>query len=292
MARKVAILGGTGKMGQWFAKYFHDKGFKPIISGRSPEKSARIAKELGVGYAESNFEAVRDANMVVVATPIEATAKTILEISSHVREDAILFDIASIKGDVIEALEEAANMGVRALSIHPLFGPGASSVSGKRFLMIPINKDLRVVNEMSQMFEGDGGVVHVIESGEIHDKMMALTLALPHFLNIVFGKVLAGRDIGEVKKLGGTTFALQLLLAESVLCQDPNLYYAIQSQNPAFAKVLNDLARTLGEASSLIREKDKIGFIKNFEETRASLSRDSEFSRAYQRFYKALEAIK
>jgi prephenate dehydrogenase len=289
---KVAILGGTGSMGQWFAKYFHNKGFKVIISGRTPEKTARIAEELGIDYAESDVEAVSGANMVIVSHPIEVTANSILETAGHLQKGAILFDIASLKGDAIEALEKASKRGVRAISIHPLYGPGAQSISGKQILMIPINEDVHVVDEMTEMFEADGGIVHVLESGEVHDKMMALTLGLPHLLNIIFGKVLSEEDISVVKKCSGTTFALQLLLTESVLSQDPNLYYAIQSLNPAFKAVLNRLVTVLKEMTLMITKKEKNRFITTFEETKSSLSRDSEFSSAYHRFYKAVEAIK
>jgi prephenate dehydrogenase len=120
--------------------------------------------------------------------------------------------------------------------------------------------------------------------------MMALTLGLPHFLNILFAKVLAGSDIQEVKKFGGTTFTLQLLLAESVLSQDPNLYYAIQNQNPAFKELLNTVLTSLKEMTAAVVQNDKPRFIKHFQETTASISQDPEFSTAYQRFYKALDA--
>jgi prephenate dehydrogenase len=290
MAVKVAILGGTGGMGQWFARYFQGKGFDVVISGRFPEKTARVARELGVGHAASDVTAVRDADMVVVSMPIEVSAKSILDVASHMQKDAILFDLASVKGDVIKALERAAKMDLRVLSVHPLYGPGAPSLRGKQVLLIPINENIQVVEEMAQMFKEDGGVVHLLKSGEVHDKMMALTLGLPHFLNILFAKVLAGGDIQEVKKFGGTTFSLQLLLAESVLSQDPNLYYAIQSQNPAFKELLSTVLTNLEEIASAVVQKDKSRFIKHFQETTASISRDPEFSTAYQRFYKALDA--
>jgi prephenate dehydrogenase len=290
MAVKVAILGGTGGMGQWFAKYFQSKGFDVVISGRFPEKTARIARELGVGYAATDVTAVRDADMVIVSLPIEVTALSILNVASHMQKDAIIYDLASVKGDVIEALESVAKMGLRALSVHPLYGPGAPSMRGQQVLLIQIDEDVNVVEEMAQLFKADGGVVHVLESGEVHDKMMALTLGLPHFLNILFAKVLAGDDIRDVKKFGGTTFTLQLLLAESVLSQDPNLYYAIQSQNPAFNELLTTLQMSIKEMASAVVQKDKPSFIKHFEETTASISRDPEFITAYQRFYKALAA--
>jgi prephenate dehydrogenase len=157
--------------------------------------------------------------------------------------------------------------------------------------MIPINENLQVVEEMSQMFRADGGLAEVVESGEVHDLMVALTLALPHFLNIVFGKVLSKWDIREVKKFGGTTFTLQLLLAESVLSEDPNLYYVIQSHNPAFKEILQYLSESMNRGASFIKEHNQVDFVHTFTEIHASLSRDPEFSSSYHRFYQALKAI-
>jgi prephenate dehydrogenase len=287
---KVAILGGTGGMGQWFASYFKGKDFDVVLSGRFPEKTARVASALGVSYAASDAMAVRNADMVVVSTPIEVTATSIRTVAGHMRKGAILYDLASVKGDVIEALKEATTMGLRAVSVHPLYGPGAPSMRGQQILLIPINGDRQVVDEMAQMFQEDGGVIHVLESGEVHDKMIALTLGLPHFLNILFAKVLAGNDIRDVKKFGGTTFTLQLLLAESVLRQDPHLYYAIQSQNPAFTDVLTAVRTSLDDLASAVLNKDDSRFIALVQDATASLSRDPAFSTAYQRFYKALNA--
>lgn len=287
---KVAILGGTGGMGQWFASYFLGKDFDVVLSGRFPEKTARVARALGVGYAASDALAVRDADMVVVSTPIEVTAGTIRDVAGHMQRGAILYDLASVKGRVIEALEAAATMGLRALSVHPLYGPGAPSMRGQQILLIPVNEDRQVVDEMAQLFQGDGGVVHVLESGDVHDKMMALTLGLPHFLNILFAKVLARDDIRDLKKFGGTTFTLQLLLAESVLSQDPHLYYAIQSQNPAFTDLVTTVRTSLDELTSAVMHKDNPRFITLFQDAAASLSRDPGFATAYQRFYKALNA--
>jgi prephenate dehydrogenase len=121
--------------------------------------------------------------------------------------------------------------------------------------------------------------------------MMAFTLALPHFLNIVFGRTLTHADIIEIKKFAGTTLTLQLLLAEAVYNEDPDLYYEVQSQNAAFPKVLDVVLEVTREIASTIRRKDRREFLKAFEEARTALAKDPEFVHAYQRFYKAFEAI-
>ncbi|MFH0897118.1 MAG: prephenate dehydrogenase/arogenate dehydrogenase family protein [Candidatus Bathyarchaeota archaeon] len=288
MARNVVILGGTGKMGRWFAKFLKDKGLEVAIHSRSSEKAAKTAKELHVRYIKS-IEAVRDADIVVVSTSLASTADIILAVSKKMRPNAILFDIASVKGKIIQALEEARSMGIRTISVHPMFGPGATSLKGKHVIVIPVGDDPVLVNEILCLFEG--AETHILNSGEEHDRIVALTISLPHFLNIVFGKTLAKVDVKEVIKFAGTTFALQLLVTEAVFIEDPDLYYEIQSQNRAFKKVLDTFLKSASETTLTIKRKDREAFIESFKEVKASLSKDQNFVNAYGRFYKAYEAL-
>ena len=49
MVERVAILGGTGKMGKWFARFFRDRGYEVVIGGRSPVRNKAVAREMGYG---------------------------------------------------------------------------------------------------------------------------------------------------------------------------------------------------------------------------------------------------
>ena len=288
MVERVAILGGTGKMGRWFARFFKNKGYDVVVGGRSHERNKAVARELGVEAAASNVEAVRGANIVVVSTTLETTFDTILQIKDSVEKGAIVFDIASVKGRIPEALKELASKGSRVISIHPMFGPGADSFAGRKVIVIPVIQDEELTRWAVDFLRSEGAEVHVVSSGEEHDRIIAITLSLPHFVNIVLGRVLARRDIEEMKKFAGTTFSLQLTLVEAVLSEDPGLYYGIESQNPSFRKLLDELISTAQE--TLASLDDREAFVRNFVEARQSLAKDPKFSTAYERFYRAVEA--
>lgn len=289
MERGITIIGGTGRMGKWFAKFFKNKGYNVIISSRSPQKAALIAKEIGVEYETKCYKASRNADIVLIATPIEVTAEIIRKISKIMKTGSILFDIASVKGEIIMALEEAEALGVRTFSIHPLFGPGAKTIDGKKVLIIPVNKSSELLKEVSKLFKGAS--IHVIENGREHDKMIALTLSLPHFLNIVFGKTISKFDIRKLKNFQGTTFTLQLLISECVLNEDPDLYYEIQKQNQVFPEILNILLEVIKESALSITNGNKEQFSLEFKKAKNVLSRDPEFQYAYEKFYKALDVV-
>jgi len=207
------------------------------------------------------------------------------------KKGSILFDIASVKKGIVEALSKAQQRGIRTISVHPLFGPGARGVYGKGVAIIPVGNDPEPTRLISKLFEGYGAVVGIIDDAEAHDRIIALTLALPHFLNILFGKVLSTTNLEELRKFGGTTFSLQLLITESVFSEDPDLYSSIQIKNDHFHDLLKTFLSSAEELSRIIQDDAADRFIKLFEETRRFLAKDSAFKDSYSKFYKALEVI-
>lgn len=288
MGEKVVILGGTGRMGRWLAKFLRDKGFDVAIYSRSLEKAVKTAEDLGVRYVGS-LDDVREEDIVIVSTSLDSTAEMVRKVTGMMKPGTILFDIASVKEGIIEALEEADAFGIRVISVHPLFGPGTINLKGKRVIIVPVSKDSQLVKEIKKMFEG--AEIHLVDSGKTHDMMVASTLALPHFLNIVFGKTLTHMNIQEVRKFAGTTFTLQLMIAEAVLNEDPDLYFEIQSRNKAFMNIIDLLNDSFKEVALAVKENDRDAFVKGFVKARNELSKDADFLKAYERFYKAYEAI-
>lgn len=287
MEKNILIIGGTGKMGQWFAKFFKNKKFKVKIYGRNPVKTKKIAKSLGVDYSLNYVEDVKNVSMVLVSTPIEVTPKIILEVAKNLKKGSILFDVASIKHDVLPALKKAEKFSIHTLSLHPMFGPGAKSVKDKAILTIPVTRNIEVLKFVLKPFLDSGAKIVWVKDAKTHDKMVALTLALPHFLNIVFGKTLStsGFNIKKIKDFGGTTFNLQLILTESVVQEDPNLYASIQTQNKYFIKVMEELFNHANNLKKIVLNKEKDKFSKFFLETRKFLAEDPEFKNAYKKFY-------
>jgi prephenate dehydrogenase len=224
----------------------------------------------------------------VVATTLETTVDTILQIKDSVEKGAIVFDIASVKGRIPKALLELASRGVRVISTHPMFGPGADSLAGKKMIVVPITDDKTLTEWVVDLFRNEGSEVQVVKDCEEHDRLIAITLSMVHFLNIVLGRFLGRHDIQEIRKLAGTTFSLQLTLVEAVLSEDPVLYYSIESLNPSFREFLNEFILITQEMAWTLKDRDT--FVRDFIEARESLSKDPNFHTAYERFYKAVNA--
>lgn len=285
----VAIIGGAGRMGAWFAKYFLEHGHEVVISDIRVDKVREIAKQMGVKSSENNVWAARGADLVLVSTPIDVTPKVLTEILPKVDEHTIIAEIASLKSKVIPILREAALRGRRVLSLHPLFGSGARKLSGEKIALVPV-VDLAGERELANKIFPGATVIPV--DCNLHDRVMALTLALTHFINIIFASIIGEEDINMLKRIGGTTFILQYILSEAVMSEDPALYASIQMGNEYTGMYLNKLVERAISLKNIIEGKNYDAFTKVYTETRDLLLKDADFMKAYEKMYSALEAIR
>lgn len=72
---KIAVVGGTGSFGKAVAIRLREAGFDVVIGSRDPERAAEAAAELGVS-GTTNDDAVRDVDLVVLATKADGALET------------------------------------------------------------------------------------------------------------------------------------------------------------------------------------------------------------------------
>jgi len=286
---KVAIIGGAGKMGRWLTRYLIQHEHDVTISDIDRKNAGRFAKSLRIKLFNSNSKAARSADLIAICTPINTVPNVINEILNDLNPSATVMEISSVKFPVISIMRKIALMGIRVLSVHPLFGPGVEDPSGERMALVPIHDAASEISFAKQLFP-DIEIISV--DIEKHDHAMALTLSLTHFINIVLASVLAEEDVKELKNLGGTTFTMQLLLSESIMTENPGLCASIQMSNPYTVRYIE---KFLSEAHRLmrhIREREEKEFSKFYNEAYSALSQYDKLADSYEAMYRALKTIR
>jgi NADPH-dependent F420 reductase len=82
---RIAIVGGTGKLGAAIARRLAKAGHDVVIGSRSAESAQTAAEELGFGLTGlANPDAAKAADIVIVTVPFAAQAATLAEIAPHV----------------------------------------------------------------------------------------------------------------------------------------------------------------------------------------------------------------
>ena len=138
---RVVIIGGYGKMGRWFARALRaEAGLDVIIAGRDGAKLREAAQQLGVRAAPA-LEAVENADAVILSLPIDSFEPICRELAPAVQHGQYIFDVTSVKTRPVEIMHKYFR-GCRILGTHPMFGPGAATVSGQRFVLTPTNLSL------------------------------------------------------------------------------------------------------------------------------------------------------
>ncbi|MHA1680409.1 MAG: prephenate dehydrogenase/arogenate dehydrogenase family protein [Promethearchaeota archaeon] len=289
----ITIIGITGKMGTWFAKYFMEKGWHVFGYSRSKEKLEALREALREGGYKDNCTLTTDlevsldiSSWVLLSVPIPAHDKIIRKVAPLMDKTAVLFDIASVKGSIPMYLKNARKEhGIHVMSIHPLFGPGAVNMVNKNFIIINLEEDGRVVESFKNIIKEDDPTI-IETTPEVHDEIIAYTLAVPHFLNLVLAMLLQeGRvDIKKLIEFEGTTFHLQHLISQEVTEQEPFIYGTIQMENPSFNRILDKLALTFETLSTMIRNKDYDSFTGLFLELRKYYAQSIHFKSVMRRF--------
>lgn len=86
---RVAVVGGTGPFGTALAIRLREAGAAVVIGSRDPDRAASVAAELGV-EGSTNDEAVRTADLVVLAVKAEAALDTARELRSTIGATPVL----------------------------------------------------------------------------------------------------------------------------------------------------------------------------------------------------------
>lgn len=210
---RATIIGADGKMGVWLTDHLSKMGHTVVSFDARKGDSPRLLKE---------------ADTVIVSVPVSQTAEVIRDALRHMSEGARIVEIASLKTCVYPEMVKAAEQGFESLSIHPMFGPSVKDLREKTVAVVPVTDAAQETAWASELFPG----ASFVEVGpEKHDRLMVHVLSLPYLMNLALGATMGDTDLILLKKLTGTSFALQYTLIQSVAGETTSLVHALLSEN-------------------------------------------------------------
>lgn len=285
---KVAVIGAAGRMGGWFTRYFIGKGFETVVYDIDREGLRKTAEKYHVDMADNLKGAVADADVTLVAVSLAATAKVVSDVLKKVKRRAAVVEIASLKKDIVRHLKTTGRKDVVVISLHPMFGHGAKSLSSQRMVVVAVKDVEREATAARTLFP-EAEVITV--TAEEHDETMSTVLALTHFTNFIFASALPWRTIEKIRRLSGTSFNLQITLAESILHDDPGLLATIQIDNRYTAKYLDRFVKESEVLRRLVAEKDKQKMVRKIKTLSAKMKSDPQHKQSYRKMYEIMDIL-
>lgn len=132
--------------------------------------------------------AVGNADLVVLACPVGAFTDTAVKIAPALKSGAVVTDVGSVKGKLVEELEDLLQTKSFFVGGHPVAGSeksgAVSAVKGlfkdKWCILTPTHRtDANALSLIKGMWEKVG--MKVVEmDAYLHDKILAITSHLPH----------------------------------------------------------------------------------------------------------------
>ena len=282
MNKEIAIVGVNGKMGKWFANYFHKMGFR--VKGFDTNNEI---KEKFIEKANSLVSCILQIDYVLLCTPTKNTPEIIRLISKEMKRGSYLIEISSHKAKTAQTLLKTPSK-INPICIHPMFGPGSKNIAGKNVIIVPIKDAQKELTATKLLFPGANFVT--IDADE-HDKKIAVILGLTHLINIAFSNILAKDEkISLTEKMAGTTFKAQRIIAESILTESAELIETIVS-NPEVRKSGEEFWKDIGRLLTNSQEGKSEEIINYIKSSQEKISKNVDLEKSYKKLSTMIKTI-
>jgi prephenate dehydrogenase len=182
MKPTVAII-GVGLIGGSLGMALRrSKRYRVLGIARRPS-TLHEAKRLGaIDAGSTNLTDVYQADIVVLATPVDSIVPILQQIKPFLKSQAIVTDAGSVKGMLDQEIH-----GVRFVGAHPIAGSHKTGVKAARADLfrgatcVLVPQDPSALGPVRRMWATTGARL-VEMSARAHDGAVALTSHLPHLL--------------------------------------------------------------------------------------------------------------
>lgn len=239
---KVTII-GIGLIGSSLARVIkQDKLANKLVcfDANADYMKKALALDIVDAYAETVAEAVKDADLVVLATPVGAYGTLTREMFPYLKTGVIITDVGSIKKYSIQEIESNLPYpsDVIVVAGHPVAGTEKSGPDAGFYelfrdrwcIITPSNRSTpEAIEKVSEMWKAAQMKIDTM-SPEHHDKVMAAVSHLPHLIAFsIVGTVadLEGFEQKEIIKYSASGFRDFTRIAGS----DPTMWRDILLNN-------------------------------------------------------------
>ncbi|WP_338376785.1 prephenate dehydrogenase [uncultured Flavobacterium sp.] len=227
----IGLIGGS--MALDLKLHYKEATFFGIDSN---EDNLEEAIELGIIDQKAAYKELINADLVIVAVPVDVALVILPEILNNINEDTLVIDVGSTKLPICEALanhEKRRNF----LATHPIAGTEFSGpkaaikdlFQGKTNIICEVEKTAYLQQQMSLiLFQKLGMRIRYMDP-KSHDKHIAYVSHLSHISSFMLGKTVIEKEKNErdIFDMAGSGFESTVRLAKS----SPAMWTPIFKQN-------------------------------------------------------------
>lgn len=263
---KVAFI-GLGLIGSSLCRVIRDKKLaKVVVASTRSKDTLNAAKALGLIDAgfDNPVDAVKDADLIILALPVRATEKVLQAIQNDIRPNAIITDVGSTKGNVVDAAKAVFSEQLPSGFVpgHPIAGSEHTGVHAGRadlfahhkVILTPLpSSDAQAVNKLVKLWQATQAEVICMSVAD-HDEILAQTSHLPHLLafNLIEQLSSSRQNLDIFRYAAGGLRDFSRIAAS-----DPQMWHDIFIANKtSVLKAIGNFESQLSELKQLIEQEN------------------------------------
>ena len=245
--KEIGII-GLGNFGQFIAKHLKDK-FR-VCATDAIDKSKK-AEEMGITF--TSLEDIAKKKIIILAVPMENLKETLERIKNKLQPKTLILDVCSLKMFSCKLMKETLPENVEIIGTHPLFGPqsASNSIKGMKVALCNVNARQETLEKIKRFCESLG-LKAIVTTPEEHDKQMAVSQALTHFI----GQTAKHMGLKRVE-LSTKTFDDLMSIIDIIKNDTPALFENMQTMNPFAKKIREKFIEASIKLNKKIRRKIK-----------------------------------
>jgi prephenate dehydrogenase len=174
--QQVTII-GVGLLGGSLGLVLKEEGLaKTVVGIGRRQVNLELALQVGAidRFASEPHEAVRDSDLIVLATPVDTYVSHVQRWGQYVPSGAIVSDVGSVKGQLVFDVEAALPSNAYFVGAHPIAGKEKSGVAhatsklfdGARCIVTPTARtNADALAKIRCLWEKAGSFAHACVAG-------------------------------------------------------------------------------------------------------------------------------
>jgi len=271
-----ATIIGIGLIGGSLAAAFKLENISERIVGVDIDSdSLKVAEKKGIideGYKEIK-KGVKNSDLIIIAVPVANISSILNEIQVHAEPGSLIFDVGSIKGEVIKQANQLVKQRSDLCFIggHPMAGSEKSGVKWSDpdifkdapFILVPLKETSeKQVSNLSDIVNRIGGIVKIMGEEE-HDKMVGYISHLPHLIAFsLVNNINNCNNHQKIFELSAGSFKDVTRIAVS----PPDLWADICLSNRSkLEPIFDEFLKELNKVKKMLTKADRAGLLNYFE---------------------------
>ena len=271
---KITVI-GLGLIGGSMALDLKARGFCSHITGVDTDpENAKKALELGIADEIKPLEDSLSSDLVIVSTPVTATAKMLSHILDLAGEHTVVMDVGSTKNEICQTVKKHPKRK-QFVGTHPIAGTENSGPAAavknlfdqKTCILCVDDSALWVVERVSEVYDTLNMNTLFMNADE-HDMHVAYVSHISHISSFALATTVLEmeKNTSTIFDLAGSGFASTVRLAKS----SPDMWAPIFKQNSKYiSKALSTYIKHLTKFKKDIDSKNSKGTHASMEKANA-----------------------